>query len=170
MADAAKKEEVDAKKAEVKKRLQDEAALKKKKGFMTPERKKALRLIIRKKSAELLEKERQAMNADKLKAVMDRCGEAKTIDGIPLEELIDIVKQYHERSYLNESQKWDLEFDVRRSDLEIHELNSRVNDLRGKFQKPKLKKVSQYENKFAKLQKKAVNEFNFKGQLKSVGK
>jgi hypothetical protein len=36
-------------------------------------------------------------------------------------------------------------------------------------QKPTLKKVSKYENKFAKLQKKAA-EFNFRNQLKVVKK
>lgn len=35
--------------------------------------------------------------------------------------------------------------------------------------KPTLKKVSKYENKFAKLQKKAA-EFNFRNQLKQVKK
>lgn len=35
--------------------------------------------------------------------------------------------------------------------------------------KPSLKKVSKYENKFAKLQKKAA-EFNFRNQLKVVKK
>ncbi|XP_065583803.1 troponin I-like, partial [Artemia franciscana] len=51
----------------------------------------------------------------------------------------------------------------------INELNIQVNDLRGKFVKPTLKKVSKYENKFAKLQKKAA-EFNFRNQLKKVKK
>ncbi|CAG7732100.1 unnamed protein product [Allacma fusca] len=53
--------------------------------------------------------------------------------------------------------------------FQINELNIQVNDLRGKFVKPTLKKVSKYENKFAKLQKKAA-EFNFKNQLKQVKK
>jgi len=52
---------------------------------------------------------------------------------------------------------------------QINELNIAVNDLRGKFIKPTLKKVSKYENKFAKLQKKAA-EFNFRNQLKTVKK
>ncbi|XP_037301799.1 troponin I-like, partial [Manduca sexta] len=52
---------------------------------------------------------------------------------------------------------------------QIADLNSQVNDLRGKFVKPTLKKVSKYENKFAKLQKKAA-EFNFRNQLKVVKK
>merc|ERR1712177_183109 len=54
-------------------------------------------------------------------------------------------------------------------EFEINELNIAVNDLRGKFIKPTLKKVSKYENKFAKLQKKAA-EFNFRNQLKTVKK
>merc|ERR1711881_200253 len=68
-----------------------------------------------------------------------------------------------------ESQKYDMEFEVRKRDFEINELNIAVNDLRGKFIKPTLKKVSKYENKFAKLQKKAA-EFNFRNQLKTVKK
>merc|ERR1712055_1051279 len=83
--------------------------------------------------------------------------------------LRDILKQYHDRLFLCESQKWDLEYEVRKRDYEINELNSKVNDLRGKFIKPTLKKVSTYENKFAKLQKKAA-EFNFRNQLKTVKK
>merc|ERR1712110_213253 len=69
--------------------------------------------------------------------------------------------------YQCESQKYDMEFEVRKRGFEINELNIAVNDLRGKFIKPTLKKVSKYENKFAKLQKKAA-EFNFRNQLKTV--
>ncbi|KAF2357646.1 Troponin [Trinorchestia longiramus] len=86
-----------------------------------------------------------------------------------IEQLKAICKEYHERLFLCESQKWDLEYEVRRRDYEINELNIQVNDLRGKFIKPTLKKVSKYENKFAKLQKKAA-EFNFRNQLKTVKK
>jgi len=71
--------------------------------------------------------------------------------------------------YTCESQKYDMEFEVRKRGFEINELNIAVNDLRGKFIKPTLKKVSKYENKFAKLQKKAA-EFNFRNQLKTVKK
>nr|CAD7568086.1 unnamed protein product [Timema californicum] len=83
--------------------------------------------------------------------------------------LKSIVKQYFDRVLLCEGQKWDLEHEVKKKDFEIADLNSQVNDLRGKFQKPTLKKVSKYENKFAKLQKKAA-EFNFRNQLKVVKK
>jgi hypothetical protein len=49
------------------------------------------------------------------------------------------------------------------------QLTPRVYDVLFCSQKPALKKVSKYENKFAKLQKKAA-EFNFRNQLKVVKK
>jgi len=165
----AKAAAIDAKKAEVRKRLEEQSAKKAKKGFMTPERKKKLRLLLRKKAAEELKKEQERKSAERKKIIEQRCGSAKNLDGANEELLKAICKEYHERLFLCESQKWDLEYEVRRRDYEINELNIQVNDLRGKFIKPTLKKVSKYENKFAKLQKKAA-EFNFRNQLKTVKK
>merc|ERR1712018_1093984 len=84
-------------------------------------------------------------------------------------ELRELCQTYHERICGIESDKYDMEKEVRKRGFEINELNIAVNDLRGKFIKPTLKKVSKYENKFAKLQKKAA-EFNFRNQLKTVKK
>merc|ERR1712002_150920 len=164
-----KQEEIEKKKAEVRKRLEEQSAKKQKKGFMTPERKKKLRLLLRKKAAEELKKEQERKSAERRKIIDQRCGQPKNLEGANEEQLKAICKEYHERLFLCESQKWDLEYEVRRRDYEINELNIQVNDLRGKFIKPTLKKVSKYENKFAKLQKKAA-EFNFRNQLKTVKK
>jgi len=59
---------------------------------------------------------------------------------------------------------------VRQKDFEINELNIQVNDLRGKFVKPALKKVSKYDTKFKKLQEKTEEKVDFRGNLKSVKK
>merc|ERR1711962_1821544 len=80
-----------------------------------------------------------------------------------------LCQEYHERICNIESEKYDTEKEVEFKDYQISELNIAVNDLRGKFIKPSLKKVSKYENKFAKLQKKAA-EFNFRNQLKTIKK
>ena len=80
-----------------------------------------------------------------------------------------MCQTYHDRICAIESDKYDTEKKVEFKDYEITELNIAVNDLRGKYIKPTLKKVSKYENKFAKLQKKAA-EFNFRNQLKTVKK
>merc|ERR1712029_212826 len=170
MADADKQKEMDAKKAEVRARLEAQAAGKKnKKGFMTPESKKKLRLLLRKKAAEELKKEQERKAAERRKVIDERCGQPKDLEGASEDELRQICQEYFDRMYQCESQKYDMEFEVRKRGFEINELNIAVNDLRGKFIKPTLKKVSKYENKFAKLQKKAA-EFNFRNQLKTVKK
>jgi len=170
MGDDGKQAEIDRKKAEVRARLEAQAAGKKaKKGFMTPERKKKLRLLLRKKAAEELKKEQERKAMERRKVIDERCGLPKDLDSATEDDLVAICKEYQTRIFTLEGDKWDLERGVKIRILEINELNIAVNDLRGKFIKPTLKKVSKYENKFAKLQKKAA-EFNFRNQLKTVKK
>jgi len=170
MGDDGKQAEIDRKKAEVRARLEAQAAGKKsKKGFMTPERKKKLRLLLRKKAAEELKKEQERKAMERRKVIDERCGLPKDLDAASEDDLVAICKEYQGRIFSLEGDKWDLERGVKIRILEINELNIAVNDLRGKFIKPTLKKVSKYENKFAKLQKKAA-EFNFRNQLKTVKK
>jgi len=161
--------EMDRKKMEVRARLEQQSQAKKKKGFMTPERKKKLRLLLRKKAAEELKKEQERKAAERRKVIDERCGKAKNLDGVGDSALMTICKEYHDRVMMLEGQKWDQERSCKIKLLEINELTMAVNDLRGKFIKPTLKKVSKYENKFAKLQKKAA-EFNIRNQLKTVKK
>merc|ERR1711876_79606 len=99
-----------------------ELIMAKKKGFMTPERKKKLRTLLRKKAAEELKK---------------------------------ICQQYFDKWYKLEAEMFFLQREVILRDLQINELIISVSDMKGKFIKPTLKKVSKYENKFAKLQEKA---------------
>ncbi|XP_050064135.1 troponin I 2 isoform X2 [Aphis gossypii] len=169
-AKKAKQAEIDRKRAEVRKRMEEASKAKKaKKGFMTPDRKKKLRLLLRKKAAEELKKEQERKAAERRRIIEERCGQPKNIDDAGEEELAEICEELWKRVYTVEGIKFDLERDIRMKVFEISELNSQVNDLRGKFVKPTLKKVSKYENKFAKLQKKAA-EFNFRNQLKVVKK
>lgn len=93
----------------------------------------------------------------------------KNVEDANEDQARKILRDYHQRINSLEEEKYDLEYVVKRKDMEISDLNAQVNDLRGKFVKPTLKKVSKYENKFAKLQKKAA-EFNFRNQLKVVKK
>ncbi|XP_046672249.1 troponin I isoform X2 [Homalodisca vitripennis] len=169
-AKKAKQAEIDRKRAEVRRRMEEASKAKKaKKGFMTPERKKKLRLLLRKKAAEELKKEQERKAAERRRIIEERCGRPKNLDDANEDFLKEVIQEYYDRMYICEGQKWDLEYEVRKRDYEIADLNSQVNDLRGKFVKPTLKKVSKYENKFAKLQKKAA-EFNFRNQLKVVKK
>ncbi|CAH1963398.1 unnamed protein product [Acanthoscelides obtectus] len=165
-----KQAEIERKRAEVRARMEEASKAKKaKKGFMTPERKKKLRLLLRKKAAEELKKEQERKAAERRRIIEERCGKPKLVDEANEGTAKQVCEMYHKRIIELENKKYDLEKEVEMRDFVIAELNSQVNDLRGKFVKPTLKKVSKYENKFAKLQKKAA-EFNFRNQLKVVKK
>ncbi|XP_062538884.1 troponin I isoform X2 [Armigeres subalbatus] len=169
-AKKAKQAEIERKRAEVRKRMEEASKAKKaKKGFMTPERKKKLRLLLRKKAAEELKKEQERKAAERRRIIEERCGKPKSVEDANEAELQTIVREYWKRIFALEGDKYDLERIEKMKQFEISDLNAQVNDLRGKFVKPTLKKVSKYENKFAKLQKKAA-EFNFRNQLKVVKK
>jgi len=169
-AKKAKQAEIERKRAEVRKRMEEASKAKKaKKGFMTPERKKKLRLLLRKKAAEELKKEQERKAAERRRIIEQRCGKPKIIDSANEAAIVTVCQEYHRRIEQLENDKYDFEYLVKGKDYQISDLNAQVNDLRGKFVKPTLKKVSKYENKFAKLQKKAA-EFNFRNQLKVVKK
>merc|ERR1711994_980144 len=103
MGDDEKQAEIDRKKAEARARLEAQAAGKKaKKGFMTPERRKV---------------------------IDERCGQPKDLDNASEDQLKQICKEYFDRMYMCESQKYDMEFEVRKRGFEINELNIAVNDL-----------------------------------------
>merc|ERR1712086_894353 len=141
----------------------------KKKGFMTPERKKKLRTLLRKKAAEELKKEQERKATERQRIIAERCGIKKDIDNASDDELKKIVKEYFDKWFNLEGEMFFLQREVILRDLQINELNMSVSGMKGKFIKPTLKKVSKYENKFAKLQEKAA-KFAFANQLKAKDK
>jgi len=161
-------DEAEKRKAEVRARMAAEAAQsKKKKGFMTPARKSKLRMLLRKKAAEELKKEEERKKEAKRRVVKERCGDEKNVDNIPIEGVREIVQQYFDHIMATESSKYDLELKLIYNDFVINDLTQKVTDLRGKFVKPPLKKVSKFEDKFAQLNKKA-SEFKFKAELQKT--
>jgi len=68
------------------------------------------------------------------------------------------------------SSKFDLEYTVAKKEFEIQELSHKVNDCRGRFVKPPLKKVPKYEQKIEKMLLAARKEVGFTVALKSVKK
>jgi len=161
-------EDAEARKAAVKARMaaeaEEAAKNKKKKGFMTPARKSKLRMLLRKKAAEELKKEEERKREERKRIVGERCGEEKNLNDIPIEGLREIVQQYQDHIMATESSKYDLELKLVYNDFLINDLTQAVTDLRGKFVKPTLKKVSKFEDKFAQLNKKA-SEFKLKAEL-----
>jgi len=168
-----KREDRERKKAEVRKRLEEAGRAKKaKKGFLTPERKKKLRQLLMKKAAEDLKQQQVRAEQARQTALAERIIKLPNVDTVTNQsELQKILQTMHQRVSALEEEKYDLEYDVRQKDFEINELTIQVNDLRGKFVKPTLKKVSKYDTKFKKLQEKVGEEkVDFRVQLKQVKK
>lgn len=163
-------EERERKKAEVRKRLEEAGRAKKaKKGFLTPERKKKLRQLLMKKAAEDLKQQQLLKEQERQKILGQRIIPLPDVDTMSNQQQLEaLAKQFHAKIAELEESKYDLEYDVRQKDFEINELTIQVNDLRGKFVKPTLKKVSKYDNKFAKLQKKPEQTINFRENLRQV--
>jgi len=165
-----KAEEKERKKAEVRARLEEAARAKKgKKGFMTPDRKKKLRQLLRKKAAEELKREQERKAEERRRIIGQRTGQKKQVDGANEAALQKICQEYYDRICKLEDIKYDLEYEVRQKDFIVNELSIEVNDLRGKFVKPSLKRVSRYDQKLEKMAKVAAKaETDFRNNLKRV--
>merc|ERR1711862_61835 len=92
---------------------------------------------------------------ERLRVIAERCGTKADIDNASVDDL-KICQGYFDKWYKLEAEMFFLQREVILRDFQINELTISVSDMKGKFIKPTLKKVSKYENKFAKLQEKAA--------------
>lgn len=137
---------------------------------MTPERKKKLRLLLRRKAAEELKRQQEAKAAERRKVIAQRTGQKKALDSLSDDQLLQLAREYHEKIQKLEEEKYDLEYAVSRKDYEITEMAAKVNDMRGKFIRPPLKKIPKYEAKIERMLLNARKEIGFTVALKSVKK
>jgi len=77
--------------------------------------------------------------------VQARLGEPVTVEGKDPEQVKELLKQLYERWVGCESEKYDVEYSVKLRDMQIHDLEMEVSDMRGKFIIPKLKKVHTFK-------------------------
>lgn len=94
---------------------------------MTGERKKKLRLLLRRKAAEELKRQQEAKANERRKVIAERTGTKGSFELMNESELKAICKQYNERLKSIESSKWDLEYAVGRKDLEVSSFRRRKN-------------------------------------------
>jgi len=146
-------------------------AAKKKKGIsLTPEKKKLLKQLIMQKAAEELKKQQEKEVEEKKKAVESRVAKLQ-IDGLAKDALEKKVRELYVTVCRLEEEKYDWECRLGRQTEEINELNIKVNDIKGKFSKPVLKKVSKTQTKMAKFDKEAMKKTKLMmTTLKSTGK
>ncbi|BFZ15805.1 hypothetical protein BsWGS_18842 [Bradybaena similaris] len=138
-------------------------------GGLSAEKKKLLKKLIMQKAAEDLRNEAKQKAAEKEKYINDKVGPIKT-DGKGQADLIDLVKTLYQRVCALEEDVYDWEIKIRKQDFEINELTLKVNDTKGKFIKPVLRKVNKTESKLKKLGLQQIKEStDFRGNLKSTG-
>jgi len=169
-----KAEERERKKAEVRKRLEEAGKAKKaKKGFLTPDRKKKLRKLLMMKASEDLKQQQLLKEQERNRVLKERIIPLPDVDGMTNQsELEKLAQNIHKRLAALEEEKYDMEIKVKEKEHEINELTIQVNDLRGKFVKPALKKISKYDNKFLKMKQQADGEkkSDLRTELKKVKK
>jgi len=109
--------------------LRKKAAEELKKGFMTPERKKKLRTLLRKKAAEELKKEQERKAEERLRVIAERCGTKADLENASTDELKKICQQYFDKWYSLEGEMFFLQREVILRDLQINELT--IPELQG---------------------------------------
>lgn len=174
MSDAAltEAEKKNRKKAERERKRQEarDNAEKKKRFGLTPDKKKKLKLLIMQRATEDLKNEAEKKANAKKNYVEQRVKALPSVDSMNEAQLVSICKDLHAQIAAQEEAKYDFEMKIRKQDYEINELTIKVNDIKGKFIKPALKKVNKTLSKFAKLDKKPEEKADFRTQLKSTGK
>jgi len=115
-----------------------------------------------------LKKEQERKAEKRRTTIAERCGTQKSLEGANEATLQAICREYHSRIEAVEGDKYDLEFQVRLKDYQVNELTCQVNDLRGKFVKPALKKVSKFDK--IKIIQTKQSEVDFRAGLKTVKK
>ncbi|BFZ04253.1 hypothetical protein BsWGS_07292 [Bradybaena similaris] len=136
-------------------------------GGLSAEKKKLLKKLIMQKAAEDLRNEAKQKAAEKEKYINDRVQIIRT-DGKSQSELEQLLKELHQKVCVLEEEVYDWEIKIRKQDFEINELTLKVNDTKGKFIKPVLRKVNKTESKLKKIQQ-IKESTDFRGNLKSTG-
>lgn len=154
------------------KRLEARENAEKKKRFgLTPEKKRKLKILIMQKASESLQNEAKEKLEAKNRYLSEKVKPLPDLDSSNEAALVSLCKELHRKIVESEENRYDLEMKIRRHDYEINELTVKVNDIKGKFIKPTLKKVSKTKNKFAKIEKLVEKPAeDFKANLKSTGK
>ena len=89
--------------------------------------------MIRILATEELKKEQARKAAERQRILAERTGTPRNIESANEAELVQILKEYHERLKRLEGDKYDLEYETAKKDFEKKDLAAKVNDVRGKL-------------------------------------
>lgn len=143
-----------------------DAAEKKKRFGLTPEKKRKLRLLIMKMAADNLKGEQQRRLEARKNYIEQHLKPLDDLNGMSEAQLKSLCQDLQKQLETHESSRYDLEFKIRKQDYDINELTIKINDIKGKFVKPSLKKVSKTEQKLKKKPKEDEPNFIEMANLK----
>ncbi|XP_036431747.1 troponin I, fast skeletal muscle-like [Colossoma macropomum] len=106
---------------------------------MTSSRKHHLKSLMLGIAKSLLEKETAQVAADKAAHLEQHCP-ALSLPG-SVQELQELCKKLHQTIDKADEERYDTQAKVHKADKEIEDLKIKVQDLKGKFKKPTLRKV-----------------------------
>nr|AAH92995.1 Troponin I, skeletal, fast 2b.1 [Danio rerio] len=106
---------------------------------MTSSRRHHLKSLLLQIAHGLLEEEAAAAEEEKQRYMEENCP-SLSLPG-SLQELQELCRKMHQQIDMVDEQRYDMETKVAKSDKEIEDLKIKVQDLKGKFKKPVLKKV-----------------------------
>jgi len=140
-----------------------DAAEKKKRFALTPEKKRKLRLLIMKMATDNLKGEQSRRLEARKNYIEQHLKALDNLSGMNESQLKSLCQDLHNQLKTHEENRYDLEFKIRKQDYDVNELTIKLNDIKGKFVKPSLKKVSKTEQKLKKITKSKEEEPNFIG-------
>ncbi|XP_051990769.1 troponin I, fast skeletal muscle-like isoform X2 [Xyrauchen texanus] len=106
---------------------------------MTSSRRHNLKSLLLQIAHGILEEEAANSEQEKQRYMQENCS-ALSLQG-NMQELLELCKKLHQQIDIVDEQRYDMESKVSKSDKEIDDLKIKVQDLKGKFKKPVLKKV-----------------------------
>ncbi|CAF0907098.1 unnamed protein product [Brachionus calyciflorus] len=165
-------EERKQRKKEERARKREEArknAEKKRRFGLTPEKKRKLRILIMKEATNALGIKAREKEEAKKNYIAQNVKELPDLTSLNEAQLVSICKDFHRLIVDNQEVKYDLEKNIIKQDYEINELTIKVNDIKGKFIKPTLKKVKKIQNILTKIDKPENPGAGFGVSLKSTG-
>ncbi|XP_033933911.1 troponin I, fast skeletal muscle-like [Pseudochaenichthys georgianus] len=102
-------------------------------------RKNQIKSLMLQISQTILEEEAQEAKREKIRHMEENCPSVSIPGTMP--DLQELCRKIHKQIDLLDEERYDMENKVNKSDKEIDDLRMKVQDLKGKFKKPALKRV-----------------------------
>ncbi|XP_033888139.2 troponin I, slow skeletal muscle-like [Acipenser ruthenus] len=110
------------------------------KSKISASRKLSLKILLLTRAKEALDKEKLDRDEEKVRYLAERVPPLQ-LAGLTLEQLQKLCTELHTKIEVVDEERYDIEVKVNKNAREIHDLNLKILDIRGKFKRPNLRRV-----------------------------